>query len=84
MMLQNVMLTLVVIVLSYAGIVAHDAKSEPKQDTKAEQKKDEPKKNLMTLKLEHAQKLLAAVAQNDHIKVEQNALIRIRQFIKYV
>lgn len=79
MMLQNVMLALTVIALSYAGIVADDPKTEPKQDAKSEQKKEEPKKNLMTLKLEHAQKMLAAVAQNDHIKVEQNAqeLIKI-------
>ncbi|HQR05814.1 MAG TPA: hypothetical protein PLN21_03275 [Gemmatales bacterium] len=45
-----------------------------------DQKKDEPpKKNLMTLKLEHAQKVLAAVAQNDFSTVEKNGqeLIRI-------
>lgn len=45
-----------------------------------DQKKEEPpKKNLMTLKLEHAQKVLAAVAQNDFSSVEKNGqeLIRI-------
>lgn len=44
-----------------------------------EEKKEQPKKNLMTLKLEHAQKVLAAVAQTDYSKVESNAqqLIRI-------
>lgn len=44
-----------------------------------QKKEDPPKKNLMTLKLEHAQKVLAAVAQNDFTTVEKNAqeLIRI-------
>lgn len=44
-----------------------------------QEKKEPPKKNLMTLKLEHAQKVLAAVAQNDFATVEKNGqeLIRI-------
>lgn len=44
-----------------------------------QKKEDPPKKNLMTMKLEHAQKVLAAVAQNDFGSVEKNGqeLIRI-------
>lgn len=62
-----------VLLLSYAGSIAQDKKPQ-------KQKKDDtPTKNLMTQKLEHAQKLLAAVAQNDYAYVEKNAqeLIRI-------
>ncbi len=70
-MLRTLMLSLVIALYCYAGSIADDKQTE--------QKKDEPKKNLMTLKLEHAQKMLAAVAQNDFVKVEQNAqeLIKI-------
>lgn len=60
--------TAVILTFVFAGINAQEQKKE-----------EPPKKNLMTLKLEHAQKLLAAVAQNDHSQVEKNAqeLIRI-------
>lgn len=59
---------LVVIALSYINVVsaADQAKDEP------------PKKNLMTQKLESAQKVLAAVAQNDYSQVEKQALELIR------
>ena len=56
---------LLVGLLSLAGLFADDKTDQDK--------KEPPKKNLMTLKLEHAQKLLAAVAQNDSVKVEENA-----------
>lgn len=42
-------------------------------------KEEQPRKSLMAQKLEHAQKVLAAVAQNDYSQVEKNAqeLVRI-------
>ena len=54
------------------GIAVASAQDEQKNQAP-------PKKNLMTLKLEHAQKTLAAVAQNDYSEVQKNAneLIRI-------
>lgn len=59
----------VLMALIYVSIISADD----------QKKEDPPKKNLMTQKLEHAQKVLAAVAQNDFSQVEKNAqeLVRI-------
>jgi hypothetical protein len=60
-------LVAVLTLMTWAGIIAQ------------EEKKQETKKTLMTQKLEHAQKVLAAVAQNDYSQVEKHSqeLIRI-------
>lgn len=55
---------------------------EPKKPAGQEAARQDPtQKNVWTRKLEHAQKLLAAVAQNDSTKVTENAeqLIKISQ-----
>ena len=66
-MICNLAIAATLCAITWAGIPAQD------------EKKPEPRKNLMTQKLEHAQKVLAAVAQNDYAQVEKKAeeLIRI-------
>lgn len=66
----------VILALSYLGILSAD-----------DQKKDEtPKKTLVAQKLDHAQKLLAAVATNDNSEIAKHAegLIRNSKDLAWV
>lgn len=72
--MKTIQSILCILCLLCAGVGMLSLYSQDKQE-----KKQPTRKNLMTLKLEHAQIVLAAVAQNDFSVVEKNAqeLIRI-------
>ena len=79
---RHLWLTAAALPALWLGLWTAGQGEEPRPATGQEAAKQEPqKKNVWTRKLDHAQLLLAAVAQNDFTKVAENAeqLIKISQ-----